>query len=142
VAKRLKGIYVLVIQINKAIQTKIGALGELSFTEGLYAYVGSAQNNLELRVARHRRKEKRLFWHIDYLLNSGAAKITAVYYKPGCKTEECEIASLLEANAQPITAFGCSDCSCSSHLFHAQNFDFLRRCVQPLKAQDETAEVA
>jgi Uri superfamily endonuclease len=141
-AKRLKGIYVLIIQINQAIQPKIGALGELAFTEGLYAYVGSAQNNLELRVARHRRKEKRLFWHIDYLLNNEAAKVISVYHKPGCKTEECRIASLLEANAQPIAGFGCSDCSCSSHIFHAQNFDFLRGCMQPLKAQNENAELA
>jgi Uri superfamily endonuclease len=83
-----------------------------------------------------------LFWHIDYLLNSEAAKVMAVYYKPGRKTEECKMAGLLEANAQPIAGFGCSDCSCSSHLFHAQNFDFLRGYVQPLKAQDENAEVA
>jgi Uri superfamily endonuclease len=83
-----------------------------------------------------------LFWHIDYLLNNEAAKVMAVYYKPALKTEECKIASLLEANAKPIAGFGCSDCHCSSHLFHAQNFDFLRRYVQPLKAQDENAEAA
>ena len=138
-AKRLKGIYVLIIQVNQAIQPKIGALGELTFTEGLYAYVGSAQNNLELRVARHRRRKKSLFWHIDYLLNNEAAKVVAVYYKLGRKTEECKIASFLKANAQPIAGFGCSDCPCSSHLFHAQNFDFLRGYVQPLKAQDENS---
>ena len=135
-AKLLKGIYVLIIQIDKAIKPQIGALGELIFHEGLYAYVGSAQNNLELRVARHRRKEKPLFWHIDYLLNNEAAKVMAVYYKPGRKTEECKIARLLEANAQPIAGFGCSDCHCSSHLFHVQNFDFLREHMQPLKMQD------
>jgi len=141
-AKRLKGIYVLIIQINQAIQPKIGALGELTLTEGLYAYVGSAQNNLELRVARHQRREKRLFWHIDYLLNNEAARVIAVYYKPGCKTAECKIASLLEANAQPIAGFGSSDCHCGSHLFQAQNFDFLREYVRPLEAQDENASQA
>ena len=132
--KPLKGIYVLIIRIDKTIKTRISSLGNLTFIQGLYAYVGSAQNNLELRVARHRRKEKRLFWHIDYLLNNEAAEVTAVYYKPGCKTEECKIASLLEANAQPIAGFGCSDCHCSSHLFRAQNFDFLQGYVQLLKA--------
>jgi Uri superfamily endonuclease len=129
-AKRLKGVYVLIIRINQAIQLKIGALGELAFAEGLYAYVGSAQNNLELRVARHRRKEKRLFWHIDYLLNNEAAEVMTVYYKPGRKTEECKIASLLEANAQPIAGFGCSDCNCNSHLFWAKNFGFLQGYMQ------------
>jgi len=129
-AKRLKGVYVLIIRINQAIQLKIGALGELAFAEGLYAYVGSAQNNLELRVARHRRKEKRLFWHIDYLLNNEAAEVMTVYYKPGRKTEECKIASLLEANAQPIAGFGCSDCNCNSHLFWVKNFGFLQGYMQ------------
>jgi Uri superfamily endonuclease len=61
----LKGIYVLIVKINKTINVNIGALGLLNFPEGLYAYVGSAQNNLELRVKRHQSKEKRLFWHIN-----------------------------------------------------------------------------
>ena len=124
------------------IRANVGALGELKFPQGMYAYVGSAQNNLELRVKRHERKDKPLFWHIDYLLNNEAAKVMAVYYKLGYKMEECKIASLLEANARPIAGFGCSDCSCSSHLFHAQNFDFLRGYMQPLKAQDKNAELA
>ncbi len=132
----MKGIYVLIVQVKKPIQTEIGALGKLTFAEGLYAYVGSAQNNLELRVARHRRKEKRLFWHIDYLLNNEAAEVIAVYQNAGDRTEECRIASLLESNAQPIAGFGCSDCSCHSHLFRAKNFDFLQEHMQPSKAQN------
>jgi Uri superfamily endonuclease len=94
-AKPLKGIYILIIQINKNIRPKIGALGEVTFPAGLYAYVGSAQNNLELRVKRHLGKEKRLFWHIDYLLNNEAAKIIGIYCRQGGKTEECHIASYL-----------------------------------------------
>ena len=138
----MKGVYVLIIQIKMPIRTDVGALGELKFPQGMYAYVGSAQNNLELRVKRHERKDKPLFWHIDYLLNHEAAKVMAVYYKPGCKTEECKIASLLEANAQPITGFGCSDCPCSSHLFHAQNFDFLRRHMRRLTIQNDKADLS
>jgi len=131
--KLLKGIYVLIIQINKTIRPKIGALGELTFPAGLYAYVGSAQNNLELRVKRHKRREKRLFWHIDYLLNNEAAKIIDIYYRQDGKTVECHIASLLAENGEPITGFGCSDCRCSSHLFHAESFKFLIKYMQPLK---------
>jgi len=129
----LKGIYVLIIQINKTIRPKIGALGELTFPAGLYAYVGSAQNNLELRVKRHKRREKRLFWHIDYLLNNEAAKIIDIYYRQDGKTVECHIASLLAENGEPITGFGCSDCRCTSHLFRAENFEFLRKHMHPLK---------
>ena len=132
-AKKLKGIYVLLIQINKRISIEIGALGEVTFPEGLFAYVGSAQNNLELRVKRHQRKEKRLFWHIDYLLNNPAAKITDVLYKVGGKPEECKIANLLQQKAEPITGFGNSDCKCNSHLFRSRNFGFLKQQMKDLK---------
>lgn len=129
----MKGIYALLIEVNKTFCTSIGALGEITFAKGLYAYVGSAQNNLELRVARHQRKEKRLFWHVDYLLNDPSAKVVDVYFKAGDKEEECEIASLIAKKAESIVGFGCSDCQCSSHLFHAESFDYLRSFMQPLK---------
>lgn len=129
----MKGIYVLIIRTNKTVQATIGALGELTFPAGLYAYVGSAQNNLELRVKRHMSKEKRLFWHIDYLLNNEAAEVIGVYYAEEGKAEECRFARLLEKNAEPIAGFGCSDCRCRSHLFSAQNFSFLQSYMQPLK---------
>lgn len=129
----MKGIYALIISVDKAIQIKIGGLGELTFPEGLYAYVGSAQNNLELRVARHRRREKSLFWHIDYLVNDEAAKVTCVYFAQGSKTDECRIARLFEKNAKPIVGFGCSDCRCKSHLFRVQDFGFIRAHMQPLE---------
>ena len=71
----LKGIYVLIIQVSNDVAVQVGALGKLTFTKGLYAYVGSAQVNLEKRVGRHLGKEKRKFWHIDYLLGNNAAKV-------------------------------------------------------------------
>jgi Uri superfamily endonuclease len=132
----LKGIYVLIVKINKTISVNIGALGLLVFPEGLYAYVGSAQNNLELRVKRHQSKDKPLFWHIDYLLNNAAAEVIDVYFTQGDKAKECKIARLLEENAEPIAGFGCSDCHCESHLFHAENFGFLGKCMQPLTMQN------
>ena len=122
----MKGIYVLIIQLSKNTSVAVGALGKLTFDGGLYAYVGSAQNNLELRVQRHKRKNKRLFWHIDYLLNDKAATITEVLYAHGDKTKECQIASKLEEKSEPIKGFGCSDCHCKSHLFHAESFQFLK----------------
>jgi len=129
----LKGIYVLIVEINKTISVNIGALGLLTFPSGLYAYVGSAQNNLELRVKRHQSREKRLFWHIDYLLNNEAAKVKDVYFAKGIKAKECKIASLLEKNAEPIAGFGCSDCHCESHLFHAENFSFLEKYMDRIR---------
>jgi len=130
----LKGIYTLIIQLDVAIQIRIGALGNMSFPAGMYAYVGSAQNNLELRVRRHLRKEKKLFWHIDYLLADKAAKVTQVYYVFGDKDCECHIASLIAKKAMAIPGFGCSDCNCSSHLFYAESFQFLAGNVKELKS--------
>jgi Uri superfamily endonuclease len=86
-------------------------------------------------VKRHQRKEKRLFWHIDYLLNNEAAKVTAVYHTVGKKKEECIVAGMIEANgALPIRGFGCSDCNCRSHLFRGKTFEFLDKRLQLFKS--------
>jgi Uri superfamily endonuclease len=130
----MKGIYVLMISLKYSICVRVGALGDLTFPAGLYAYVGSAQTGIELRVARHQRKEKRLFWHIDYLLNDESAKVEAVYVADGLKADECLVAHEIEANgAAPIARFGCSDCRCISHLFQANDFGFLKTPMQMLE---------
>ena len=96
---------------------KIGALGKIQFSKGTYAYVGSAQNGIEKRVARHLKRKKRKFWHIDYLLAQKNAGIEKALYKKMPKQEECRIAQTLSKLGNPVRGFGCSDCSCSSHLF-------------------------
>jgi len=121
----LKGVYVLIIQVSNDVAVRVGALGEVAFKEGLYAYVGSAQNNLEKRVSRHLKKEKRKFWHVDYLLSDDAAKVIAVFYKQADKTEECVIAKTIGARGEAVTGFGASDCSCVSHLFRVRDWEFL-----------------
>jgi len=122
----LKGIYVLIIKICNPISIKVGALGVISFQTGLYAYVGSAQNSIETRVKRHLRKEKRLFWHVDYLLAEDAAEVAQVYVLEGKKTCECQIAQLLSQHGQAVAGFGCSDCRCTSHLYFLESFVFLK----------------
>jgi Uri superfamily endonuclease len=129
----MKGIYVLIINLKYSIRIRVGALGNLTFPAGLYAYVGSAQNSIELRVARHQRKEKRLFWHIDYLLNAESAKVEAVYVGEWLKADECRVAREIEANgAVPTLGFGCSDCCCVSHLFHIGSFGFFDKQMKRL----------
>ncbi len=103
---------------------KVGALGKLKFPKGHYAYVGSALNNLEKRVERHLRKEKKIKWHIDYLLRKG--KVKEVYYKKGNQREECKIARKLAKKFNSIKNFGSSDCQCSSHLFYSKDQKNLR----------------
>ncbi len=128
----MKGIYVLIIRVSKDINVNVGALGRKNFAKGLYAYVGSAQTNLEQRVKRHLRREKRLFWHIDYLLANEAAKITQVLFKQADKTWECKTATRIGENGTPIAGFGCSDCRCRSHLFRIGDCKFLLGSMQPL----------
>ena len=117
----MNGIYLLLINMEKDSKIKIGSLGFMKFDKGTYAYVGSAQNNLEKRIARHKSKNKKIFWHIDYLLNNGYAKILKVFYKKAGKMEECKIAKRLCKTSKPIFHFGCSDCNCKSHLFRIKN---------------------
>jgi Uri superfamily endonuclease len=126
----VKGIYVLVVQLSKNTDVTVGKLGKSSFAKGLYAYVGSAQNVLEKRIERHFRKEKRVFWHVDYLLQSPASKILKVFYKTAGKPEECAIAKKIGAEGEAIAGFGCSDCHCKSHLFRVNDYDFLREFMQ------------
>jgi Uri superfamily endonuclease len=126
----LNGIYVLIIHVDKGISLNIGALGKIAFTKGLYAYVGSAQTNMEQRIKRHTRKEKRKFWHIDYLLDNNAAKIIKVFYKKAKKPEECKTAKTISEKGKPINAFGCSDCNCKSHLFHIENYTSIQETMQ------------
>jgi Uri superfamily endonuclease len=123
----MKGIYVLIISVDRDIQVNVGALGIFKFEKGLYAYVGSAQNYLEKRVKRHLGKNKKKFWHIDYLLDGSWTKVLRVYHKNAGRPEECKIAEELNKKGVPIPGFGSSDCKCESHLFKIQDYDFLSK---------------
>lgn len=113
----MRGIYCLLISVKTDSTIKVGALGNIFFRKGTYCYVGSAQNGLEARVARHMSTKKKLFWHIDYLLADDNVSVRDVFCKAGAgKEEECETAEKMTKSGVPISGFGCSDCSCNSHL--------------------------
>ena len=131
----LKGIYVLILQIDGEITVNVGALGKLVFTKGLYGYVGSAQGNLEKRVQRHLRKEKRRFWHIDYLLGNSKTRILQVFTKQGDKNEECAVAEAIALRGSGIDGFGASDCNCKSHLFRIEDYSFLQKSMRTFDLQ-------
>lgn len=126
----VKGVYVLVISVNRNIKINVGALGKVSFDKGLYAYVGSAQNSLEKRIGRHLRKSKQKFWHIDYLLDSDGVRVMAVFQTETGKQAECGIAGKISLKGMPVDRFGSSDCECKSHLFKIKNYQFLRGFMQ------------
>jgi len=123
------GIYVLEISVGRNIFVKVGKLGSVNFDKGLYAYVGSAQNNLEKRVKRHLSKQKKIFWHIDYLLANKHVKIAGVFFKGAEKSEECRFAAELAKSSLPMTGFGSSDCECASHLYKLRGVQFLRQYI-------------
>ena len=120
----MRGVYVLIISVVKDVRVHVGALGSVNFEKGLYAYVGSAQNSLEKRIARHLMMGKPKFWHIDYLLDNNAANVLKVFYKEAGKHEECKIAGRICEIGVPIKSFGSSDCKCESHLIKIKNCDF------------------
>jgi Uri superfamily endonuclease len=122
----LKGTYVLIIRIRHRITTAVGSLGRIKFSPGSYAYVGSAQSNLEQRISRHLGRRKKLFWHIDYLLNNNSVEIAKVFVKLDApRTEECIMADVLKSKSQHVEHFGASGCRCRGHLFRIKDFSFL-----------------
>jgi Uri superfamily endonuclease len=112
-----KGVYCLIIRLVRKQCIDIGKLGAFDFPAGFYVYVGSAQNNLKLRIERHLRQKKNLHWHIDYLLRHG--KIISVSPYEGAKHMECvlnrKVGGIKNA-AIPVMGFGSSDCLCDAHL--------------------------
>jgi Uri superfamily endonuclease len=131
----MKGIYVLVISIRKNISVNVGALDTVVFEKGLYAYVGSAQNNVKKRIERHLRRCKPKFWHIDYLLSNDAATVLNVFFKEGARSEECQVSRQIAERGIPIRRFGSSDCRCDSHLFKIEHYEVLSESMHEITVQ-------
>jgi Uri superfamily endonuclease len=130
----LKGTYCLIIRLKKNSQIKVGKKGEMEFKSGYYVYVGSALNSLEARIKRHLRDEKKLFWHVDYLLEVKDAEINDVQFVLSDVKLECKIASQISKNSAPISGFGCSDCKCDSHLFYFKDLSVAKTtCIHSFK---------
>ena len=110
------GCYIVILHLEKKTEITVGELGNISFRKGYYLYAGSARKGLTKRLERHQRSRKNLFWHIDYLREQ------ASFYKelPVRTSEDIECAladDLQKITDWSIPGFGCSDCSCKSHLF-------------------------
>ncbi|MCK4279148.1 MAG: GIY-YIG nuclease family protein [Candidatus Thorarchaeota archaeon] len=127
----MKGVYALVIHIEKNLTTTIGALGEVGFQRGIWTYVGSAtgtgSTNLENRIRRHFTDEKAVHWHIDYLLKTNAIPLRAIWAESD-RAAECNLAG--EMNESPLfvagpRGFGSSDCTrgCGTHVFRFTGHD-------------------
>ena len=106
--------YQLIVSVSQKISLSIGSLAEQDFIPGYYIYTGSAKKNIFSRVARHLTDEKKLHWHIDYLLMHPAVIITDVRFY---RLPECELNQMTTGEFS-TPGFGASDCTagCVSHL--------------------------
>jgi sugar fermentation stimulation protein A len=118
------GAYQLHLFLARTARLKVGKLGEFLFPAGRYIYTGSALNGLERRLSRHRRQEKRLRWHIDYLLRFARIERVAVWKTT--RRLECALNGELLARAGArvvVEGFGSSDCRCRTHLVYLDGDD-------------------
>ena len=105
--------------MKKSEKLDIGHLHNMHrFKKGYYVYIGSAMNSLVARINRHLSDEKKLHWHIDYLLKNESSEIRDVLFNVSDKKIECDLASAIAENGEGVPKFGCSDCNCSSHLIY------------------------
>ena len=119
-----RGVYVLIVEAPHDLSFNAGGLGEVRLSRGVYVYVGSAIGRrgspLRRRVARHLSSDKRLKWHIDYLLAS-SARVTAIVAAEAAVKVECRLVeSLMDLGLEPaVRGFGSSDCKCPAHLLRS-----------------------
>lgn len=132
--KRLGETYVLFIQIGNAETVGVGRLGVIDLLPGSYIYIGSAKGCLEKRMNRHLRKDKKLFWHIDYILNQNvSSEIKEIWTHDN--SNECWLTHQLERFcwAHPVKkGFGSSDCHCWTHFFSIDKIYHIQKRLSAL----------
>ena len=135
------GVYTMILFLSKEVTVTIGMLGKQRLPMGYYAYTGSAlgkgASNLKNRIARHLRKEKRKFWHIDYLLADENVSVEAVVAVETNEDMECNLNSYMKrirGAKVPVRGFGASDCkkNCGSHLQYFPEIEKVDWLIQKL----------
>ncbi len=116
------GVYQLGISIGKTCSILIGKRGIFTFPAGRYVYTGRAKKNLSQRIDRHKKRNKKCFWHIDYLLTDENVQLEDIAIISENSSNECnENKKLLRGHAFIVAAgFGASDCknNCGAHLLY------------------------
>ncbi|HIP89491.1 MAG TPA: DUF123 domain-containing protein [Thermococcus paralvinellae] len=111
----MRGAYFLVIKVKGA--TTIKTRGkEFPLKAGYYVYVGSAMNSLEKRVERHFKKDKKLHWHIDFLLRE--SELLRAYLIPSNEKIEEKLSREVSKFGKPVGGFGASDLRIDSNLYY------------------------
>ncbi len=132
----MKGTYCLIISKSKTSSLKVGNLYEdYKFKKGFYVYIGSAMNSLIPRIKRHLLEDKKMHWHIDYLLKDPHTTVRNILFTDSHDIIECRLSKAIADDGYEIANFGCSDCSCNSHLIY---FERKKEALESVKkAYDE-----
>ncbi len=124
--------YILILHCHGHAVVQVGAIGMVAVTPGFYLYVGSARRYLAARLARHQRSQKRVHWHIDYLLASDVLNIQEIWTTG--RLGECALAHALltlPTSTVPHPRLGASDCRCPAHFFSWQGSLLALRQILP-----------
>ncbi len=145
----MRGVYSLLLCIPEDTSISIGNRPKEIYEQGYWVYVGSARGkgstSLENRLRRHFRKDKKLHWHIDYLLLQKITIVDAIWSESDDDLE-CSLVTGLLATEEYIPGpkgFGAGDCTrgCISHLLRYSGLcnpiDSLRRAFSELKLDSQ-----
>lgn len=128
------GTYALVCRCENRELVPVGCLGACQLREGYYVYVGSAfgPGGVRARVMRHRRREKRRHWHVDYLREH--VSVAEVWYTHDPVRREHQWVEAMNSMGLVLSfnGFGSSDCTCFSHLLHSRSAPLLREFIRTI----------
>ncbi len=110
----MSGVYYLIINLTQDLIVDVGRLGSIGFLKGIYVYVGSGRGpgGILKRISRHMSKNKKAFWHIDYLTNNDYVDfINAIAITNKISNEQLlvRLISSDECFKPTMNGFGCSD---------------------------------
>ena len=117
--KALPGTYVMLFYLSQPLQCRVGRLGQVKLAAGYYLYVGSAfgPGGVRARTDHHKQISRRPHWHLDYLRpQMQLLEIWASYDTQPREHLWAETLAAMRGARTPVTGFGSTDCSCSSHL--------------------------
>lgn len=132
------GAYLLVLKNKKPRSVDVGRSGRFFFQKGYYVYVGSGMKNLKKRVARHLKKRKRLFWHIDYIAPSMMSVEKIYTIRRNERIESALAERMGRICTAPLQGFGASDVGESSHLFYFESAPYRKRLFFDLFLEFQT----
>jgi Uri superfamily endonuclease len=142
-----KGVYALILRLDRDRHIQIGRLGRFRFSAGAYVYVGSAwgPGGLAARISRHLRADKTCRWHIDYLcLHATITQVWAGRCRPEQEHLWARVFGGFINTAVPAKKFGSSDCRCPAHLFRlpkAPAIESFNRALHQRRSGKQQAQI-